>query len=81
MTAAQERACEILEKSNRLPSIEEAQAYIDNARTVYDCLYSDIVQRHRALQDIETYTALKSMLERSYFFTQQCRDMGQKCST
>ena len=65
MTAAVERACEILERSNRPITPEEAQSKIDNAKAVYDCLHSDFIQRKTALFTIEVYTAVKEMLERA----------------
>lgn len=62
MTAVEERACEILERANRPITIEDAQREIDNARAIYNDLYSDFIQRKRALHTIEVYSKIKSML-------------------
>lgn len=62
MTAVEECACEILERANRPITVEDAQREIDNAQAIYNDLYSDFIQRKRALHTIEVYSKIKSML-------------------
>lgn len=62
MTEVEECACEILEKANTPITAEDAQRALDNARAIYNDLYSDFIQRKRALRTIEVYSTIKSML-------------------
>lgn len=59
------RAYDILERSPSRLSIERVQWIIENEQRIYDCLYSDIIQRKRALDNIEIYTFIGGLLSRA----------------
>ena len=64
MTAAEERACELLER-RAVTSIAQAENEIKNARAVIACIHTWPNQRIKAQEDIEAYTVVIQMLKRS----------------
>lgn len=63
-TDAMDRACTILERAGRLPTLEEVQTHIRNAEICLQSVYTYPAQRCRAKRDLEVYTIILKMLQR-----------------
>ncbi|WP_302777909.1 hypothetical protein [Anaerotruncus colihominis] len=59
------RACEILERAKRPLTLYDCELEIGNGRIAYDSLYSNFVQRKRALETIQIYEYIKGLLQRA----------------
>jgi hypothetical protein len=59
------KACEILECSFRTLTVHDCEREIENGRIAYNSLYSNFLQRKRALETMQIYRFIRELLQRA----------------